>query len=119
MKVLLDEMFPPAVARALRERGHDAIAVAERPDLVALGDPELFAAAQAEQRAVVTENVADFMAIDARYRADGEKHFGPLFVLKSNLPRNRAQFVGAMTGALDNWLAEHHGVDVPSLIAWP
>ncbi len=42
-----------------------------------------------------------------------------LFVLKVNLPRTRAQFVGAMTRKLDTWLTEHPGPDTPGLIAWP
>jgi hypothetical protein len=119
VKLLLDEMFPPDVARALRERGHDAIAVAERPELVALGDRELFEVAQHDGRVIVTENVADFAGIDARYREDGKDHCGLMFVLKDGLPRKRAQFVGAMTRKLDTWLTEHPDSGIPGLIAWP
>lgn len=119
MRLLLDEMFPADVARALRQRGHDVVAVVERPQLVALGDPELFAEAQHDQRAVVTENVADFLALDAQYRAEERVHCGLLFLLKSTLPRTRPQFVGALTRHLDVWLAGHPTGQAPSLIAWP
>ena len=95
------------------------IAVAERPELVALGDTELFAAAQRESRAVVTENVVDFVAIDASHRSAGEDHAGLLFVRKDGLPRKRARFVGALTGLLDTWLVEHQVFDVPGPVAWP
>ena len=36
MKLLLDEMHAPAVAARLRDRGHDAVAVKERADLIGL-----------------------------------------------------------------------------------
>lgn len=118
MKLLLDEMFPPAVARALRELGHDVVAVLELPDLVSATDADVFARAQSDARAVVTENVTDFMALDAGCRRRGDDHAGLLFVLKEGLPRARAQFVGALTRRLDAWLDEHQK-DEPSVIDWP
>ncbi len=119
MKLLLDEMYPPDVARALREHGHDAIAVVERPELVALGDRELFEVAQLDGRVIVTENVADFASIDARYRDDGKDHCGLMFMLKDGMPRKRAQFVGAMIRRLDAWLVEHASWASPGFVAWP
>jgi hypothetical protein len=35
--LLLDEMFSPAIAAELRQRGHDVIAVADRADLPGCG----------------------------------------------------------------------------------
>ncbi len=70
MRLLLDEMFPPAVARALREQGHDVVAVLEVTDLVGASDVELFSWAQQERRAIVTENVADFLALERDARAE-------------------------------------------------
>jgi predicted nuclease of predicted toxin-antitoxin system len=59
---LIDEMFPTATAAALRETyGHDAVHVAEI-GLRAVDDAQVAAAARAQGRAVVTENVADFAA---------------------------------------------------------
>lgn len=63
MKLLLDEMWPPAIAAELRERGHDAVAAAERPDLRGRPDEVVFAAALEEARAVVTEDVADYRSL--------------------------------------------------------
>lgn len=40
---MLDEMFSPAIAAALRELGHDVVAVAERVDLRSMTDDGLFA----------------------------------------------------------------------------
>jgi hypothetical protein len=57
---LVDEMFSMAVAELLRETyGHDAVHVAE-VGLRAADDSHVAARARAEDRAVVTENVADF-----------------------------------------------------------
>lgn len=111
-------MFPPAVARAMRELGHDVVAVTELPELASGADSDVFAWAQANARAIVTENVVDFMALDAECRARGNDHPGLLFVLKDGLPRSRAQFVGALTRKLDLWLADHEQA-APSMIAWP
>jgi predicted nuclease of predicted toxin-antitoxin system len=62
-RLLLDEMFSPAIAAELRELGHDVIAAAVRPDLRAKSDEEIFAWASAERRWVLTENVKDFRPI--------------------------------------------------------
>ena len=65
-RLLLDEMFSPAIAAELRDRGHDVIAVADRPDLRAKSDEEIFAWASAGQRWLLTENVKDFRPIMLR-----------------------------------------------------
>ncbi len=120
MRLLLDEMFPPAVARALRERGHDVVAVKERPELTALSDPELFEIAQREERVIVTENVVDFMPLDGRCRVAGRDHHGLVFILKESLPRKRSQFIGTMVRKLEAWLhTQPRKLDQRSVIAWP
>ena len=60
MRLLIDEMWPRFVARSLRERGHDVVSVAERPDLRTRPDSVILTAAVAEGRVVVTENAKDF-----------------------------------------------------------
>jgi hypothetical protein len=44
-----------AVAVQLRAGGHDAVAVTERPELRAWLDPDLFAVAQAQRRALAQQ----------------------------------------------------------------
>ena len=66
VRLLLDEMFSPAIAAGLRERGYDVIAVADPPDLRAKSDEEIFAWATADRRWLLTENVKDFRPIMLR-----------------------------------------------------
>ncbi len=71
MNLLLDETYPARLALGLRERDLDAEAVDERPPLRGLADEELLVIAAAECRTLVTENVADFMRLDAEWEAPG------------------------------------------------
>jgi Domain of unknown function (DUF5615) len=56
-RLLLDEMFSPAIAAALRDLGQDVIAVAEHGELRAMSDDEVFAWAISQRRWLLTENV--------------------------------------------------------------
>jgi Domain of unknown function (DUF5615) len=90
---LIDEMFPAAAAAMLRDKyGYDAVHVGE-VGLRAVEDAVVAAAARAENRAVVTENVAD----DA-----GERDVVLVFVLKRHLPSGGAQ-ASALARVLDAW----------------
>jgi hypothetical protein len=90
---LIDEMFPVAAAEVLRTtHGRDAVHVAE-VGLRAADDAQVAAAARADGRAVVTENVADFAA---------ERDVVLVFVLKRNLPAGGGQ-AAALAAVLDRW----------------
>jgi hypothetical protein len=90
---LVDEMFPIAAAALLRDSyGHDAVHVAEA-GLQATEDTQVAAAARAQGRAVVTENVADYAA---------ERDVVLVFVLKRNLPAGGGQ-AAALAKILDHW----------------
>ena len=83
MRLLLDEMISPRIARDLREGGHDVQAVKkDRPDLVSRSDSELVRQMAAEQRAIVTNDIADFQVIHERLTAAGDEHSGMIFTLK-------------------------------------
>jgi Domain of unknown function (DUF5615) len=93
---LVDEMFPAAAAEILRTKyGHDAVHVTEA-GLRAADDTQVAAAARAEGRAVVTENVADFAA---------ERDLVLVFVLK-NLPAGGGQAT-TLARILDRWDRDH------------
>lgn len=90
MKLLLDEMYPARLARALRERDADAEAVDERNPLRGLADEELLAIAAREGRALVSENVADFMRLYGEWGAAGRRHAGVVIALSSCFSRTAA-----------------------------
>jgi hypothetical protein len=90
VKLLLDEMYPVRLARALRERGTDAEGVDERSPLRGLSDEELLVAAAREGRALVSENVADFMRLYGEWGAAGRRHAGIVIVLSARFSRTPA-----------------------------
>ncbi len=65
MKLLLDEMISPKIARELRSReDFDVQAIkGDRPDLEAVADREIVRRIATEQRALVTNDVLDFQLI--------------------------------------------------------
>ena len=102
-RLLLDEMFSPAIAADLRQFGHDVIAVADRPDLRSKSDEEIFAWASAEKRWLLTENVKDFRPIMLRALSAGAPGCGLLFTSSRAFPRSRKN-PGSLIRALDAWL---------------
>ena len=86
VRLLLDEMLSPALAAELCERGHDVIAVADRPDLRAKSDEEIFTWASAERRWLLIENVKDFRPIMLRALPGGPPGCGLLFTSGRGLP---------------------------------
>jgi hypothetical protein len=87
VKLLLDEMYPAHLAGALRERGADAEAVDERSPLRGLADEELLVVAAREGRALVSENVSDFMRLYGEWGAAGRRHAGIVIALSSRFSR--------------------------------
>jgi hypothetical protein len=110
-RLLLDEMFPGAMAEQLCAKGHDVRAVVTTPEFAGLPDEEILIGAAEAGRALVTANIKDFMPIDARYRATGRSHAGLIMVAAKTFPQNRS-YVPAITSALDALLAA--GMDEPA-----
>lgn len=118
MRLLIDEMYPPAIAEQLRDRRHDVDAVTERPELRALADADILAVAQQEQRAVVTENIDDFSVIADSYDQRGHPHFGLVLVPPSSYPRGNPGTIGRMVTELDRLLSEHPDATAMSSRYW-
>ena len=120
MKLLLDEMQAPSVSAHLRGRGHDAVAVKERADLIGLPDEDLLRAATADDRAVVTENVKDFAMLHQRLSASGQRHSGLVFTHPRRFPRSAQNHVRVLADALAVLLSEHGSMlaDVESFVWW-
>ncbi len=90
MRLLLDEMISPRIARELREHGHDVKAVKkDRPDLASRGDRELVRQMAAERRAIVTNDIADFQTIHDQFLAAGDEHYGMIFTFDTTMPRTK------------------------------
>jgi len=108
VKLLLDEMYPPVVAEQLRARGHDVVSVhdSEYRQLEGAPDEEVFAAALAYERALVTENVPDFRRLEADALARGESP--PILVFTSNrqFPRGEPGTIGRLVEALHALVSE-------------
>lgn len=95
--LLLDEMYPVAAAELLRDQhGRDAVHVSE-VGLSATDDAVIAAAARAQGRALVTENVSDFAT---------EPDLALVFILKKNLPTGGGQSA-AIAALLDRWASAH------------
>lgn len=106
MRLLLDEHYSPEIARRLRARGHDVAAVAERADLVGLADEELFRRMAQEERAIMTNNVKDFVPLANRAAVNGEDHYGLVLTSDKSMPR-RLDEIGHIVEALDEFLRLH------------
>jgi hypothetical protein len=112
--LLLDEMYPPALAQRLRTSGHDVVAVLDvEVGLASKTDEDVLAWAARNGRCVVTENVSDF----ARLAQQGFAHAGILFISSRRFPRT-AHGLHRLAEALDEMLSKDQlpGRDG---VAWP
>lgn len=118
MKLLLDEMLSPAIARELCSRGHDVETIAGHLDREALPDPEVLALARAQQRSVVTNNLRDFRPLHHEaITPGGAGHFGMIF-MPGSYRRTRAD-TGRIIAALEAILVQHPGEnDLANAEAW-
>jgi NAD(P)-dependent dehydrogenase (short-subunit alcohol dehydrogenase family) len=107
VRLLLDEMLSPAIARELCARGHDVQAVAGHPEREALSDPDVLALARAERRAVVTNNVRDFRLLHVEaVLPGGSGHYGMIFMPGTY---RRRDDIGRIVAALEAKLGQYPG----------
>ena len=81
-------------------------------------DPDLFAEAQRRNSAVLTENVVDYMMLDAEYRGRHLAHWGLVLASNRTFPRGKTTTVGALVKALDDLLRKAHSEDRSSQVIW-
>jgi predicted nuclease of predicted toxin-antitoxin system len=112
VKLLLDEMISPKIARELRDKGDFDVQASkgDRPDLEAVADREIIRRIAAEQRSLVTNDVLDFQLIHNQMLAAGEEHYGLIFTSDSTMPRNKAS-IPLWVKSLAKVLTEHPGND--------
>lgn len=117
MKLLLDEMWTPTIAIELRRRGYDVIAINEEEHAsryAGLPDDQVFARAQADGRAVVTDNIGDHEKARVDWEAHGRAHRGVLYALDPPFNRHRGQdVIGQMVKAIEHFLCETRAADEP------
>jgi hypothetical protein len=104
VKLLLDEMHTPAIARALSGRGFDAIAVADTRSLRGLSDSDLLEYSAGTGRAVVTENVGDYSVLVMQWTATGIPHAGVVFTHPRRFHRASLAYPGTLIAALGTFL---------------
>ncbi len=107
MRLLLDEMYTPRIAEQLRARGHDAASIHDPDYRMLEGEPdaEVWAAAIADDRALVSENVQDFRRIEANALAPAEPVAPLIFTTDRQFPRGDPATLGRLVSALDALLA--------------
>jgi len=121
VRLLLDEMISATVAEQLRARGYDVVAVQD-PDLGRLrgiDDCVVLDHASVEHRAVVTDNIPDFVRCHQRRLDRDRPHHGLLLFTNDTFPRHRHDaFVGQLLTALEEQLLAHPEDDDSSWIRW-
>lgn len=105
VRMLLDEHFSPEIARELRARGHDVVAVKEHPELIGRADRVHFASMPEERRAIVTQDLGDFRPLLSEAMRAGSKTYGLVCVpARVSLSRNA---IGQLVGSLEEVLQGH------------
>jgi hypothetical protein len=104
VKILVDEMYPAAVAGALEAAGIEATTVADLR-LAGASDPEGFGAAVAGGHSGLTENVGDLARIAAGHSTAGGHHHGVLIALSSRFSRRPAG-IGPLIAAIQALASE-------------
>jgi len=64
----------------------------------------------ADNRSLLTNNVADFAVLARRWVAEGRQHHGLVFTSDASLPRTR-QTIGRHIDIVDRLMSEHPGDD--------
>ena len=105
MKVALDHHYTARIASKLCDRGHDVIAIPER-GWEQESDERLLELSHADDRALLTNNVADFAVLAREWAATGRHHAGLIFTSDASLPRGMST-VGRYVDLLDALLNAH------------
>ncbi len=107
VRLLLDEHFSPEIARQLRVRGHDVIAVKEHPELIGRSDRVHFASMPEQRRAIATQDLGDFRPLLAEAVRVTTKTYG-LVCVPARVSLSRGA-LGQVVESLDRLLQQHSG----------
>jgi predicted nuclease of predicted toxin-antitoxin system len=107
VRLLLDEHFTPEIARQLRARGYDVIAVKEHPELIGRADRVHFASMPEQRRAIVTQDLGDFRPLLTEAIRLATKTYG-LVCVPARVSLSR-EAIGQVVESLTHLLQEHPG----------
>jgi predicted nuclease of predicted toxin-antitoxin system len=116
VRLLLDaHVSGPNVGRRLQQNGHDMRALDQEPALEGLDDDDVLALAVAEQRILVTHNVADFPRILREWASAQRAHAGVILV--SGIDHSEFALI---TRGIERWLqlrpAQADWSDFPAIL---
>ena len=83
-KLHLNEHLSPRLAAQLRQYGFDVTSTLEA-EMVGATDEEQLAHAAKSQRAILTFNCADFLALHDQYLSEGKDHWGIILSTEETL----------------------------------
>jgi Domain of unknown function (DUF5615) len=110
VRLLLDEMLSPAIARELRARGHNVEAIQEHPEWQAYDDRQVIELARLGHRALVTDNLIDMRPLHYEAVAPGGVgDYGMIFIPGGY--RRTKDDTGKIVSALEEKLASRPGDD--------
>jgi len=117
VKLLLDENISPVVAALLRERGHDAIAASDTPELRTMADDGLWLAAVNQGRTIITYDVHDYVVIAKRWGDAGKSHDGLVLASPRSRPRNLGM-AQQLADAIELLEATYSPAGLADLVVW-
>ena len=117
MRLALDQHYSTQIAVELRRRGHDVVAAVEK-GWEAEDDERLLMRCETEERALLTNNVGDFVVIARSWATQGRRHLGLTFTSDASMPRGR-DTIGRYVDALESLLVANAGdTDFVDRVHW-
>jgi hypothetical protein len=116
---LIDEMYPPTVAEAVRKAGHDVTSILENPSTRGISDDAVYALAVSQNRAVVTENAADFLTILRQEVAAGKAAASLVVTTNRAFLRHSRAFIGRTARVLAQFCeSQPHDDEQSGAVYW-
>ena len=113
IKIYTDEDVFGTVARALRDRGFDAVSTPEAGNL-GLSDLEQLCHAVSQHRTILTFNVSDFIQLHTQFRENNQEHYGIIVCKRLHV----SEIIKRMLLLLNGLLAEEMKNRLEFLTFW-